>query len=128
MIDLSSNGGSATPHPLDEAELRHYLSVPFVAVIYSVASEDGEWSRRAEYPELPGCAVEAASAVEAMKLLEEVRVRVIVDSLARGEKPPEPRPALAGATSGLSSETMQQLLRRVLEGSVGEAWRAPDPT
>lgn len=116
MVNLSSNSEPMATYPLDETELRRYLSVPFVAVVYSAENSDGDWSRHAEYPELPGCAVKAPSAIEALDLLEELRVKIIVDTLARGETPPEPRPALASGISGLGSATMQQLLQRVLDG------------
>ncbi|HVB06375.1 MAG TPA: hypothetical protein VNF07_09065 [Acidimicrobiales bacterium] len=100
-----------------ERELDRYgefLAVPYVAVIYSVEREDGEWVRRAEYPELPDCAAEADTATEAIEQLERERVRVIVELLRRGEQPPRPRPPLRSGISGLSSMTVRDLLLTVL--------------
>jgi predicted RNase H-like HicB family nuclease len=97
-------------------ELHEYLAIPYVAVIYSVEKEDGEWVRRAEYPELPDCAVEAETATEAIELLEEARVRVLVEFQRRGETPPRPRPPLRSGVSGLSPLPLEDLLRKVLLG------------
>ena len=57
-------------------DLAEHLAVPYVAVVFSVERPDGTWWRRAEYPELPGCAAEAPSAVDAMELLEQARIRL----------------------------------------------------
>jgi predicted RNase H-like HicB family nuclease len=57
---------------------------------------DGEWLRRAEYPELPGCAAEAPSVVEAIEKLEDERRRVIRQLWDRGTPIPVPRPPLRG--------------------------------
>ena len=43
-------------------DLAYYEAVPYLLVMESVERQ-GEWLRRAEYPELPGCAAEAPSAV-----------------------------------------------------------------
>ena len=96
-------------------ELHEYLAVPYVAVIYSVETDDGEWVRRAEYPEL-GCAVEAEGAREAIDLLEEARVRTLLDYQRRGETPPRPRPPLRSGASGLSPLPVEDLLAKVLLG------------
>lgn len=71
-----------------------YLRVPFVLVVESVRKPDGDWCRRASYPELPGATAEAASAVDAMDLADERRVAIILDRLARGTAIPVPRPPL----------------------------------
>ena len=51
-------------HAHDEPEairdLAYYEAVPYLLVIESV-ERGGEWLRRAEYPELAGCAAEARS-------------------------------------------------------------------
>ena len=73
--------------------LDYYDAVPYLLAIESV-ERDGEWLRRAEYPELPGCVVEAASAVEAMEKLEDERRRVIRQLWDRGAPIPVPRPPL----------------------------------
>jgi predicted RNase H-like HicB family nuclease len=93
-------------------ELSDQLAVPYVAVVYSVERPDGTWWRRAEYPELPGCAAEAPSAADAMERLEQERVRLIVAAHARGEETPVPRPPLPGV-SGLSGRPLSEILREV---------------
>ena len=50
--------------------------------------------RRAEYPELPGCAAEAESAVEAIEMLESERRRLIQLLWDRGAPIPTPRAPL----------------------------------
>jgi predicted RNase H-like HicB family nuclease len=95
-------------------DLRDHLAVPYVAVVYSLERPDGSWWRRAEYPELPGCAAEARSAVDAMDLLERQRVRLIAAAYARGEDIPVPRPPLPGV-SGLSGRSLAEVLREVTE-------------
>ena len=75
-------------------ELREYLAVPYVMAIESVQLADGNWVRRASYPELPGCVVDAESAVDAIEKLEEERIRTIVELLEAGRPVPVPREPL----------------------------------
>jgi predicted RNase H-like HicB family nuclease len=95
-------------------DLHEYLAIPYVAVVYSVERDDGEWVRRAEYPELPDCWAEAVSATDAIEQLEEARVRVLIELQRRGEEPPRPRPPLRSGVSGLSRQPLEDLLRRAL--------------
>ncbi len=44
--------------PEAERTLAYYEAVPYLLVLESV-ERDGEWLRRAAYPELPGCMAEA---------------------------------------------------------------------
>lgn len=74
-------------------DLDYYDAVPYLLVLETV-ERDGVWLRRAEYPELPGCAVEAPSAVEALGRLEGQRRRVLADLWGRGAPIPVPRPPL----------------------------------
>jgi len=74
-------------------DLDYYEAVPYVLVMDSV-ERGGEWLRRAEYPELPGCVVEAPSALEAIEQLEQERVRLLRHLWARGAQIPVPRPPL----------------------------------
>jgi len=74
----------------------YYAAVPYLLVLESV-QRDGVWIRRAEHPELPGCAAEAPSAIEALHLLDHERRRVLDDLLARGAPIPVPRPPLRRA-------------------------------
>jgi len=74
-------------------DLAYYEAVPYLLVMESVERQ-GEWLRRAEYPELPGCAAEAPSAVEALENLEHERRRVLRQLWDRGASIPVPRPPL----------------------------------
>ena len=71
-----------------------YLRIPYVLVVESVMRPDGDWLRRASYPELPGACAEAESAVDAMDLADDRRVSIITERLARGELVPVPRPPI----------------------------------
>jgi hypothetical protein len=73
--------------------LDYYEAVPYLLVVETV-ERDGRWLRRAEYPELPGCAVEAPSVLEALELLERERGRVLREMWHRGGPIPVPRPPL----------------------------------
>jgi len=77
-------------------DLAYYESIPYLLVVESV-ERGGEWLRRAEYPELPGCAAEATSATEAIDELERERRRVLRELWAGGRPIPVPRPPLRGA-------------------------------
>ncbi|MEX2290081.1 MAG: type II toxin-antitoxin system HicB family antitoxin [Mycobacteriales bacterium] len=102
----ASFGGSNGRPELDTQTVARYLAVPYVAVFSSTVDDNGVWVRSAAYPELPGCHVEAATVIEAMDDLEDLRVALIVDMLSRGEEPPVPRPPLMGGSSGLAAETL----------------------
>jgi predicted RNase H-like HicB family nuclease len=65
-----------------------------VLVVESVEKPDGDWCRRASYPELPGAVAEAESAVEAMDEADSRRVRIITDWLEAGIPVPVPREPL----------------------------------
>jgi hypothetical protein len=75
-------------------EREQYFKVPYVLVIESFEAENGEWLRRAYYPELPDAAVEAESAIEAIDRLDQKRVEIISYRLANGLPVPVPRPPL----------------------------------
>lgn len=76
-------------------DLAYYEAVPYLLVVESV-ERGGRWLRRAEHPELPGCFVEAESAVEAMEKLEGERRRLIRQMWDLGAPIPAPRAALRG--------------------------------
>ena len=78
-------------------DLAYYEAVPYLLVMESV-ERDGQWLRRAEYPEL-GCAAEAFDAVEAFDELERERHRVLRDLFDRGTPIPVPRPPLIRRSS-----------------------------
>jgi predicted RNase H-like HicB family nuclease len=77
-----------------------------VLCLESVAGPDGEWLRRACYPELPGCVGEGASPLDAIARLEEARVQLITERLARGESVPVPRPPLRATSPPLNAERL----------------------
>ena len=77
----------------DRPDLAYYEAVPYLLVIESV-ERHGQWLRRAEHPELPGCVVEAPSAVEALEELERERRRVLRRLWDGGGLIPVSRPPL----------------------------------
>ncbi len=77
-----------------DGDLRRSLAVPYIMVMEPVEQEDGRWARRATYPELPGCVVEAATPIEAVEQLEELRVRSIRELLDHRLPVPAPRAPL----------------------------------
>ena len=82
-----------------------YLAIPYVMVLESIEGPDGEWFRRASYPEL-GVAGEALSPLDAIAKLEEARVTTILERLERGEEVPVPRPPLREEIEDLSAERL----------------------
>jgi hypothetical protein len=76
--------------------LAYYEAVPYLLVLESIERE-GRWLRRAEHPELPGCAAEAPSALEALDRLDLERRRVLRRLWDRGAAIPVPRPPLRDA-------------------------------
>jgi len=79
--------------PARDADLSYYEAIPYLLVLESV-ERGGQWRRRAEYPELPGCAVEAETAIEAIDALEVKRADVLRQLWERGEAIPVPRAPL----------------------------------
>ena len=77
----------------ERQSLAYYEAVPYLLVLETV-ERSGEWLRRAEHPELPGCLAEAPSAVEALERLERERLRVLRHLWDRGASIPVPRPPL----------------------------------
>ncbi|HEY7205441.1 MAG TPA: hypothetical protein VIA61_14135 [Methylomirabilota bacterium] len=82
----------------DRRPLAYYEAVPYLLVLESV-ERGGEWLRRAAHPELPGCAAEAPSALEALDRLERERRRVLRQLWDHGAPIPVPRPPLRDAAS-----------------------------
>ena len=85
---MSAPGGLGDRRPL-----AYYEAVPYLLVLESV-ERGGEWLRRAEHPELPGCVAEAPSALEAIDRLDRQRLRVLRQLWDRGAPIPVPRPPL----------------------------------
>ena len=82
-----------------------YLAIPYVLVVESVEGPDGQWFRRAMYPEL-GISGEALSPLDAIAKLEEARVSTILGKLERGEPVPVPRPPLREEIGGLDAQKL----------------------
>jgi hypothetical protein len=97
-----------------------HLAVPYVLVMESIERPNGEWVRRASHPELPGCVVEATSPLDALDQLHELRVRYILDHLARGEVVPVPRPPLRARRPVLDPERLEFARWLVQQGRVDE--------
>ena len=76
--------------------LRELLSVPYRIEASTMEGASGEWVRRAAYPELPGCTVEAPTIEEALFQLERRRMEIIIATVRSGGVPPVPRPPLSG--------------------------------
>jgi predicted RNase H-like HicB family nuclease len=104
-------------HAVSASDLIECLAVPYVVVMYAV-EKDGEWQRRAECPELPGCSVVAPTALQAMDELESLRVRIIVDMHHRGEQPPRPRPPLKSGLAMLGPLDVDEFLASVFNESI----------
>ena len=87
-----------SPHtapPEGAQSLAYYEAVPYVLVLESI-ERDGEWLRRAAYPELPGCVAEAPAALEAIEKLDLERRRILRQMWNRRAPIPVPRPPLRG--------------------------------
>ena len=75
--------------------LDYYEAVPYLFVIESVEHK-GEWMRRAEHPELPGCVAEAPSVFEVIEKLDQERLHLLRQMWDCGAPIPVPRPPLRG--------------------------------
>ena len=87
--------GAPVLEPEAVRTLAYYEAVPYLLVLESV-ERDGEWLRRAAYPELPGCMAEAGTALEAVEKLERERRRLLRHLWDHGAPIPVPRPPLRG--------------------------------
>ena len=74
--------------------LDEYLGGSLQAHHRVVRGPDGDWLRRASYPELPGCDVEGLWAVDIVEELENLRVQIIMDRFRNSDFIPVPRPPL----------------------------------
>jgi len=85
---------SAPPYEPDAPrDLAYYEAVPYLLVVESI-ERGGQWLRRAEHPELPGCMAEAPSVLEAMDKLERERRRLLRELWDRDLPIPVPRSPL----------------------------------
>ena len=71
-------------------ELEEYLAVPYKLIMESFEGPDGDWLRRASYPELPGCDVEGLWAVDVVEALEQLRIQLITERFQHREYIPVP--------------------------------------
>lgn len=71
-----------------------YLRVPYLLQSTAIEHGDGGWRRQVQYPELPNCVAEAPTLLAAIDELDRRRIRVIVDMLREGQRPPVPRSPL----------------------------------
>ena len=82
-------------------DLDEFLAVPYTLVMESFETPNGDWLRRASYPELPGCGVEGLWAVDIVSELENLRVQIITERFHKHEYIPVPRPALKSHSPAL---------------------------
>ena len=87
--------GASAVEPEGVESLAYYEAVPYVLVLESI-ERDGEWLRRATYPELPDCVAEAPAALEAIEKLEAERHRILRQLWNQRAPIPVPRPPLRG--------------------------------
>ncbi len=102
-------------------ELEEYLAVPYKLIMESFEAADGDWLRRASYPELPGCDVEGLWAVDIVEELEQLRVRMITDMYQRREIIPVPRPPLRSRPPVLDEARMGFIKYLVEQGKITES-------
>jgi len=88
--------------PAPRPDLAYYEAVPYLLVVESVERR-GQWLRRAEHPELPGCVAEALSAVEALARLEQERLHMLRRLWEGGADIPVPRPPLRNTARSLAT-------------------------
>jgi len=100
--------------------LEEYLAVPYVLTMESVCRPDGEWVRRAAYPELPNCVAEAESPIDAIEQLDEVRRSRIAEMMQRGESIPVPRPPLSSGAPVLDGDRLSFARWLVQEGRIDD--------
>jgi predicted RNase H-like HicB family nuclease len=106
----------ATPRPAILRTVGDYLRIPYLVTAESQPRPDGSWVRHVEHPELPDCSADADSITEALQLLDQRRIEVVIAMLSRGEVPPARR-ALLGEQQALG-----RVQRAGLADRVGALW------
>jgi len=106
----------ATPRPAGLRTVGDYLRIPYLVTAESQPLPDGSWVRHVEHPELPDCSADADSITEALQLLDQRRIEVVIAMLSRGEVPPARR-ALLGEQQALG-----RVHRAGLADRVGALW------
>src|SRR5262249_32766063 len=87
-------------------DLEYYLAVPYMLAVESVEKPDGDWVRRAEYPELPDCWAEGCAAVDATERVGTGGVQRTKGLRGRGEAGPAPPPPLISGEPELDRDRL----------------------
>ena len=103
-----------------ELTLEEHLAVPYRLVMESFEDADGEWRRRASYPELPGCTIVGDSAVEIIEALDGLRERLIEEMVRGGQPIPTPRPPLRSRPPALDSARLGFARYLIERGKISE--------
>ena len=101
-------------------ELEEYLAVPYKLIMESFEGPDGDWLRRASYPELPGCDVEGFWAVDVVEALEQLRVQIITERFQQRTYIPVPRPPLRSHSLVLDKNRLDFVKYLVEQGKINE--------
>jgi hypothetical protein len=101
-------------------ELEEYLAVPYKLIMESFEGPDGDWLRRASYPELPGCDVEGLWAVDVVEALEQLRVQLITERFQQHQYIPVPRPPLKSHAPVLDANRLGFAKYLLEQGKISE--------
>ncbi len=101
-------------------ELEEYLAIPYKLIMESFEGPDGDWLRRASYPELPGCDVEGLWAVDVVEALEILRIELITERFKQHEFIPVPRPPLRSHGPILDMNKLDFAKYLVAQGKISE--------
>jgi hypothetical protein len=101
-------------------DLEEHLAVPYKLVIESFEGPDGDWLRRASYPELPGCDVEGLWAVDVVEELDQLRVDIITGMFRGKREIPVPRPPLKSKVPMLDPVRLGFVKYLVDKGKISE--------
>ncbi len=100
--------------------LEESLAVPYRLVMESFKDTDGEWRRRASYPELPGCEVVGDSPVDIIEKLDNLRERLIRRMVRDCQPIPTPRPPLRSRLPVLDADRLEFVRYLVQQGRISE--------
>jgi hypothetical protein len=93
-----------------------YLRIPYLVTAQSQQRPDGTWVRRVEHPELPDCSAESDSITDALSLLDQRRIQVVIAMLSRGEAPAARRAPLG------EQQALDRVRRAGLSDRVAVLW------
>jgi RNA polymerase sigma-B factor len=140
LADASAEPNIASEGARGTLDLDSYIKQPYHIELVKDDAPDGGWTAQVE--ELPGCAVQGASADEAVRGVERAMRDWITDALANGRDVPKPRSAashsgrlLVRMPQSLHAElaraaereevSLNQFITSSLSSAVG--WRRDDP-